>query len=163
MKCIGRGTARDHKGVAAARTSEAPRTTGADRSNTHDAVVLRTIPLRNSFHRSRYGWNTGAPCRQERNAFVFRTTPTRSGPRRTKSAMCAAAIMKAYPFWSHTHGAQGAAGGSTQCPLVLLQRGYPVGRRMERGGDCVERNRSERSKVASVAEWKPPASPEAQC
>ena len=31
---------------------------------------------------------------------------------------------------------------------------------MERGGDCVERNRSERSKVASVAEWKPPASPE---
>jgi len=31
---------------------------------------------------------------------------------------------------------------------------------MERGKDCVERNRSERAKVASVAEWKPPASPE---
>jgi hypothetical protein len=31
---------------------------------------------------------------------------------------------------------------------------------MERGRDCVERNRSERSKVANVAEWKPPASPE---
>jgi len=31
---------------------------------------------------------------------------------------------------------------------------------MERGGACVERNRSERSKVASVAEWKPPASPQ---
>jgi hypothetical protein len=30
---------------------------------------------------------------------------------------------------------------------------------MERGRDCVERNRSERAKVASVAEWKPPASP----
>ena len=28
---------------------------------------------------------------------------------------------------------------------------------MERGGDCVERNRSERAKVASVAERKPPA------
>jgi hypothetical protein len=27
---------------------------------------------------------------------------------------------------------------------------------MERGRDCVERNRSERAKVASVAEWKPP-------
>gem|GEM_PF-4965937 len=27
---------------------------------------------------------------------------------------------------------------------------------MERGGDCVERNRSERAKVANVAEWKPP-------
>ena len=26
---------------------------------------------------------------------------------------------------------------------------------MERGGNCVERNRSERSKVASVAAWKP--------
>jgi len=37
-----------------------------------------------------------------------------------------------------------AAGGSTQ-------------RRMERGRDCIERNRSERAKVASVAEWKPPA------
>src|SRR5512139_3991170 len=42
---------------------------------------------------------------------------------------------------------EGAAGGSTQ-------------RRMERGGDCVERNRSERTKVANVAEWKPPARPE---
>ena len=31
---------------------------------------------------------------------------------------------------------------------------------MERGKDCVERNRSERAKIASVAEWKPPASPE---
>ncbi|MBP2683572.1 MAG: hypothetical protein H6Q79_1611 [Deltaproteobacteria bacterium] len=31
---------------------------------------------------------------------------------------------------------------------------------MERGRDCVERNRSERSKVASVAEWKPPREPE---
>ena len=41
-----------------------------------------------------------------------------------------------------------AAGGSTQ-------------RRMERGGDCVERNRSERAKVANVAEWKPPARNEA--
>ncbi len=29
---------------------------------------------------------------------------------------------------------------------------------MERGGDCVERNGSERAKVASVAERKPPAS-----
>jgi hypothetical protein len=28
---------------------------------------------------------------------------------------------------------------------------------MERGRACVERNRSERSKVANVAEWKPPA------
>jgi len=44
--------------------------------------------------------------------------------------------------------AEGTAGGSTQ-------------RRMERGSDCVERNRSERSKVANVAEWKPPASTEA--
>jgi len=26
--------------------------------------------------------------------------------------------------------------------------------------DCVERNRSERAKIASVAEWKPPAEPE---
>src|SRR3989304_692327 len=51
-----------------------------------------------------------------------------------------------------------AAGGATQCPLVLLQRGYPVGRRMEGGRDCVERNRSERAKIANVAEWKPPAS-----
>jgi len=33
---------------------------------------------------------------------------------------------------------------------------------MERGKDCVERNRSERAKIANVAEWKPPASPEAQ-
>ena len=33
---------------------------------------------------------------------------------------------------------------------------------MERGRGCVERNRSERSKVANVAEWKPPASTEAQ-
>jgi len=32
---------------------------------------------------------------------------------------------------------------------------------MERGKDCVERNRSERAKIANVAEWKPPASPEA--
>jgi len=47
------------------------------------------------------------------------------------------------------HGAEGGAGGSTQ-------------RRMERGRGCVERNRSERSKVANVAEWKPPASTEAQ-
>ena len=47
-------------------------------------------------------------------------------------------------------GAEGAAGGSTQ-------------RRMERGRDCVERNRSERAKIANVAEWKPPASPEARC
>ena len=31
---------------------------------------------------------------------------------------------------------------------------------MERGNDCVERNRSERAKIASVAEWKPPAEPE---
>jgi len=54
---------------------------------------------------------------------------------------------------------KGAAGGSTQSPLVLLQRGYPVGRRMERGYACVERNRSERTQVANVAEWKPPASP----
>jgi len=30
---------------------------------------------------------------------------------------------------------------------------------MERGRDCVERNRSERAKVASVAEWKPPREP----
>jgi len=44
--------------------------------------------------------------------------------------------------------AEGVAGGSTK-------------RRMERGRNCVERNRSERAKVASVAEWKPPASPEA--
>ena len=34
---------------------------------------------------------------------------------------------------------------------------YKVGQRMERGRACVERNRSERSKVANVAEWKPPA------
>ena len=47
------------------------------------------------------------------------------------------------------NGAQGAAGGATQ-------------RRMERGKDCVERNRSERSKVANVAEWKPPVSTGAQ-
>jgi len=33
---------------------------------------------------------------------------------------------------------------------------------MERGSDCVERNRSERVKVASVAEWKPPASPKSE-
>src|SRR5512134_1043195 len=33
---------------------------------------------------------------------------------------------------------------------------------MERGKDCVERNRSERAKVANVAEWKPPASPESE-
>jgi 16S rRNA processing protein RimM len=33
---------------------------------------------------------------------------------------------------------------------------------MERGSDCVERNRSERAKVASVAEWKPPASPKSE-
>ena len=33
---------------------------------------------------------------------------------------------------------------------------------MERGRDCVERNRSERAKIANVAEWKPPASTEAQ-
>ena len=32
---------------------------------------------------------------------------------------------------------------------------------MERDRGCVERNRSERAKVASVAEWMPPASPEA--
>jgi len=31
---------------------------------------------------------------------------------------------------------------------------------MKRGKDCVERNRSERAKIASVAEWKLPASPE---
>jgi len=30
---------------------------------------------------------------------------------------------------------------------------------MERGSDCVERNRSERAKVANVAEWKPPREP----
>src|SRR5512134_1523222 len=47
-----------------------------------------------------------------------------------------------------------------------MKRGYPggaelvSGRRMERGKDCVERNRSERAKVANVAEWNPPASPE---
>ena len=29
--------------------------------------------------------------------------------------------------------------------------------------DCVERNRSERAKIANVAEWKPPASTEAHC
>ena len=34
---------------------------------------------------------------------------------------------------------------------------------MERGRECVERNRSERAKIAKVAEWKPPASPEARC
>jgi hypothetical protein len=45
--------------------------------------------------------------------------------------------------------AEGGAGGSTQ-------------RRMERGRGCVERNRSERAQVANVAEWKPPASTEAQ-
>jgi hypothetical protein len=33
---------------------------------------------------------------------------------------------------------------------------------MERGGDCVERNRSERAKIANVAEWKPPASPKSE-
>jgi len=30
---------------------------------------------------------------------------------------------------------------------------------MERGRGCVERNRSERAKIANVAEWKPRASP----
>ena len=30
---------------------------------------------------------------------------------------------------------------------------------MERGSDCVERNRSERAEVASVAEWKPHREP----
>ena len=30
---------------------------------------------------------------------------------------------------------------------------------MERGRACVERNRSERAKVANVAEWKPPREP----
>ena len=40
----------------------------------------------------------------------------------------------------------GAAGGSYERP-------------MERGGNCVERNGSERSQVASVAKRKPPASP----
>jgi hypothetical protein len=50
-------------------------------------------------------------------------------------------------------------------PYSTLE-GYPtdmywtVGQRMERGRDCVERNRSERAEVANVAEWKPPASPE---
>src|SRR3990172_3731073 len=43
-------------------------------------------------------------------------------------------------------GARGAAGGSSPRPV-------------ERGGNCVERNGSERAKVASVAERKPPASP----
>ena len=63
----------------------------------------------------------------------------------------------------------GHSGGATKCSPVLFHREYPrerhgpgVGRRMERGKDCVERNRSERSKVASVAEWKPPASPESE-
>src|SRR4030066_2082652 len=42
--------------------------------------------------------------------------------------------------------AQGAAGGSYERP-------------MERGVNCVERNGSERSQVASVANRKPPASP----
>jgi len=49
----------------------------------------------------------------------------------------------------------GSTPGSDYCP--------GVGRRMERGRACVERNRSERAKIASVAEWKPPASTEAQC
>src|SRR3990170_5151435 len=40
----------------------------------------------------------------------------------------------------------GAAGGSYEQP-------------MERGGNCVERNGSERSQVASVANRKPPARP----
>jgi hypothetical protein len=43
----------------------------------------------------------------------------------------------------------GSTPGSDNCP--------EVGRRMERGRACVERNRSERAKIASVAEWKPPA------
>ena len=44
------------------------------------------------------------------------------------------------------HGAEGAAGDSSQCPPVVMRRGYPggaelvLGRRVERGRDCVERN-----------------------
>jgi len=42
-------------------------------------------------------------------------------------------------------GTRGDAGGSTKRPV-------------ERGSVCVERNGSEQAEVASVAEWKPPAS-----
>jgi hypothetical protein len=59
----------------------------------------------------------------------------------------------------------GRSGGVPRSAPYRPLKGYPtgiyfmVGQRMERGRDCVERNRSERAKVASVAEWKPPREP----
>ena len=45
-------------------------------------------------------------------------------------------------------------------PARRAQRGVPRSGLWSEGNDCVERNGSERAQVASVAERKPPASPE---
>ena len=68
----------------------------------------------------------------------------------------------ALPGYPRSRKNGGHSGGVPRSAPYSTLEGYPtemywtVGQRMERGSDCVERNRSERAKIASVAEWKPP-------
>src|SRR5512139_151112 len=80
-----------------------------------------------------------APAPQNPVSPARRSTPHSRGHRRHDTS-----TERGDGIW-YFLGAKGAAGASSQRP-------------MERGGGCVERNGSSRSKVASVAERKAPAS-----